>query len=253
MAHDTDLCGRYLYAVVEDQAEQELEVSGIDDGKVYTVSDGRLSAVVSDVANKRIRPQRRNIASHNAVLKFLLESKTVLPMAFGVIADGTNAVREILIHNRGPLIEQLERVAGMVEMGLRVVWDVPDFFEYFVSSHAELREVRDRIFAHPSSVGQSDKIELGRLFDFLLNEEREAHTDRVEEILAPLCTEIKRNALRNEQAVMNLACLVERKRIEAFEDGVFSAAALFDNHFVFDYNGPWAPHNFVELNLETRT
>ena len=24
----------------------------------------------------------------------------------------------------------------------------------------------------------------------------------------------------------------------------------FDNRVAFDFNGPWLPHNFVELNLE---
>jgi hypothetical protein len=27
------------------------------------------------------------------------------------------------------------------------------------------------------------------------------------------------------------------------------AAKLFDNHFSFDYNGPWPPYNFVNVNL----
>ena len=27
-------------------------------------------------------------------------------------------------------------------------------------------------------------------------------------------------------------------------------AGNLDNHYTFDINGPWAPHNFVELNLK---
>ena len=34
-----------------------------------------------------------------------------------------------------------------------------------------------------------------------------------------------------------------------FEEGVFEAAKLFDNNYTFDFNGPWAPHNFVDLNF----
>ena len=48
---------------------------------------------------------------------------------------------------------------------------------------------------------------------------------------------------------MNLACLVRRDAQEEFSAGVFEAAKLFDNNFTFDYSGPWAPHNFVELDL----
>ncbi len=34
-----------------------------------------------------------------------------------------------------------------------------------------------------------------------------------------------------------------------FEAGVIEAARSFDNHFAFDFNGPWPPHNFVEIEL----
>jgi hypothetical protein len=49
---------------------------------------------------------------------------------------------------------------------------------------------------------------------------------------------------------MNLACLVERPAMPQFESRVFEAAQQFDNNFAFDYNGPWAPHNFVEIDLK---
>ena len=49
---------------------------------------------------------------------------------------------------------------------------------------------------------------------------------------------------------MNLACLVDRDAVEKLEDGVFKAASLFDDNFAFDYNGPWAPHNFVDLEVK---
>jgi hypothetical protein len=48
---------------------------------------------------------------------------------------------------------------------------------------------------------------------------------------------------------MNLACLVDRDRMKDFEAGVVEAARGFDHHFSFDFNGPWPPHNFVEIEL----
>ena len=49
---------------------------------------------------------------------------------------------------------------------------------------------------------------------------------------------------------MNLACLLDRTSLGEFEAGVLEAAAYFDDNFAFDYNGPWAPHNFVEMEVE---
>jgi hypothetical protein len=48
---------------------------------------------------------------------------------------------------------------------------------------------------------------------------------------------------------MNLACLVNRADLERFEQAVLQAARPFDNNYAFDFNGPWAPHNFVEMDI----
>ena len=240
----------YLYAVVEAGAPRSYPSIGIDGSDVYTITEGRVAAVVSGLASPKIRPQRANLAAHQAVLKCLMADTTPLPMAFGTVATSPEAIRKILVRNQHAFEEQLKRVAGKVEMGLRVAWDVPNIFEYFVNTHAELRLARDRLVGARHEFTQEEKIELGRMFDRLLNDDREDHTRKVEHVLAPVCVEFKPNPCRNEHEVMNLACLVRRDVQEEFSGGVFAAAKLFDNNFSFDYSGPWAPHNFVELDLE---
>ena len=240
----------YLYAIAPESNGRSFGSIGLDGGTVYSITNGRVSAVVSDVPEK-LRPERRQLAAHQEVLKRLMgETAGILPVAFGVVADGPEAIRRILSRNQKPFLEQLHHVAGRVEMGLRVTWDVPNIFEYFVQTHPELRVARDRFFGGHREPAQDDKIELGRLFDRLLVEDREAHTERVVEMLTPSCVEISRNKPRTEREVVNLACLIGRAGREQFETAVFEAATLFDNHYAFDYNGPWAPHNFVDLTLD---
>ena len=240
----------YIYAVTIDAQGRTYGDFGIDGRMVYSIPVGRVAAVVSDLPSGVIRPERSRLAAHQEVLKKLMAEATPLPMSFGIVADSPEAVRKMLSRNQQALREQLRRVAGKVEMGLRVTWDVPNIFEYFVNTHPELRLARDRFLGGHREPTQEQKIEVGRMFDRLLNEDREAYADTVEGILAPHCMEIERNKCRNEREVMNLACLVERAAMPQFESGVFEAAQQFDNNFAFDYNGPWAPHNFVEIALE---
>jgi hypothetical protein len=174
---------------------------------------------------------------------------TPLPIAFGVIANNYKDIKKILSDYEDTFLEQLGRVANTVEMGLRVTWDVPNIFEYFVMTHHELSTARDQFLGTHYEPSQEAKIAVGRLFERALIEERDLHTEKVEEMLMPHCLEIKRNPPKNENEVMNLACLVERDAQEEFEAAIFETARLFDNNFAFDYNGPWAPHNFVDINL----
>lgn len=240
----------YIYAIVAGGEPRSYPSLGMQGKDVYTVTDGRVAAVISGLAGSKIRPERANLTAHQAVLKRLMADTTPLPMAFGTIAADAEAIRRILVRNQHAFQEQLQRVAGKVEMGLRVTWDVPNIFEYFVNTHTELRLARDRLMGARHEFTQEEKIELGRMFDRLLHDDREDHIRRVERVVGPLCVEFKSNQCRNEYEVINLACLVRRDTQEAFSAGVFAAAKLFDNNFAFDYNGPWAPHNFVDIDLE---
>lgn len=244
------LRGRYLYAIVSDSGKSSYGKLGINGGNVYTISDGGVAAVVSDFADQKIRPERRHFAAHQVVLRTLMGECDVLPMSFGIISKSPNAVRRILARNRDAIVSQLERVAGKVEMGLRVAWDVPNIFEYMVSIHPELTRARDHLLSLQRPPTQDEKIEIGRLFEELLESDRDKHTKRVEKSLSRRCSELKRNNCRDEREIMNLACLVSRTAQADFEAGVLEAACHFDDNYTFDYNGPWAPHNFVELAVD---
>lgn len=240
----------YIYAVISNAQDHSYGEVGVDGHDVYCIPVGRVAAVVSDLSSDKIRPERSRLSAHQQVLKKIMTETTPLPMAFGTLADNPEAVRKMLSRNQHAFLVQLNRVAGKVEMGLRVTWDVSNIFEYFVNIHPELRLVRDRLLGGQREPTQEQKIEVGRMFDRLLNEDRDAYAEKVEGILAPFCAEIDRNKCRNEREVLNLACLVERAARPEFESSVFEAAKQFDNNFAFDYNGPWAPHNFVETDLQ---
>jgi len=165
-----------------------------------------------------VRPQRTNIAAHQKELSALLAVTT-------------------------------ERVRGKVEMGLNVRWDLANIFEYFVDRHPPLKALRDTLYAGDREPPRDRKIELGRLFSQLLEEDRERYTAQVETVLQGCCAEIRRGEPRKEAEIMRLACLVGRTDQAAFEAAVFKAAQAFDDHYAFDFNGPWAPHSFVDVSI----
>ncbi len=242
--------GRYLYAIVDRGDDRSpLGIAGVDGGEVYAIGDDRIAAIVSDLSDKKVRPERRRLAAHHEVMRRLMADHTVLPMAFGLIADGPESVRRILRLNQDAFEEQLGRLRDKVEMGLRVTWDVPNIFEHLIAVHPELAAYRDQIFRGGREPSQEEKIELGRSFDRLLNADRQIAIDRVTHLMEPRCDAINVNKPRDERDVMNLACLVDRDRLKDFEAGVVEAARGFNNDYAFDFNGPWPPHNFVEVEL----
>lgn len=241
---------KYVYAIIDGTPRGEYGALGIEGNALEFISGRGVTSVVSAIDAERVRPERRNLAAHREVLRRLIaQEEAVLPICFGTIAAGPDEVAAMLTRHRTELARLLRRVAGMVEMGLRVAWEVANIFDYFIGIRPELRAARDRAFGHHAQPTQDEQIELGRTFERLLARERDDHTRTVEQALSACCTEIKRQPPRDEREVMNLACLVQRDRQAAFEAAVFEAASHFDNSFAFDYSGPWAPHSFAEMEI----
>ena len=241
---------KILYALCAAEGEIPIyKVKGLEAAAVYAIDNGELRAIVSDTLSPRVRPERRNITAHQAVLHYLMEHGTVLPMRFGVIARNADAIKKLLEANRKSIKEHIHRLSDRVEMGLRVSWDTSNIYEYFVSTHPVLREARDELYRTSDNIQRDQKVELGRLYESLRDADRKECAEKVKEVLSDYCEDIIENPAKKEKDVMNLACLVERKRMDEFAKGVFQASKLFDNVYLFDYTGPWAPHNFVSLDL----
>jgi hypothetical protein len=243
--------GTYLYAVLAGTQGVEVGAIGVEGGQVYCITTGALSAVVSRVSRTRLRPERKHLLAHQAVLRRVMEHVTVLPAAFGLVARSDEAVRARLRESEAMFQEQLSRVAGKMEMGLKVSWSAPDIFEYFVATHPELSAAREQLRGR-DDVGREELIAVGKLFERIREADRQAHGERVAAVLGARGIELKWNPPRGEHEVMNLSCLVPREGLDAFERAVEAAAADFDDHFTFEFNGPWAPHNFTELALTAR-
>ena len=243
--------GKYIYGFMRNGVKPTFTIPGIDGKPVFTISDNGVAAVVSDGPDGKLRPERKHLSAHHGVIKEIMKTLTILPVSFGVVADNEAGIKKILKLNHDSFISQLKRMEGKVEMGLKIDWDVENIFEFMVRKHRTLELFRDNIFLKPTGATQEEKLELGRMFETILNEDREKHIATVQDILKDYCCEIKVNKPKDEKTIMKLACLVEKTKLEQFEKGVFEAAKEFDDNYAFDFNGPWATHNFVDINLKT--
>jgi len=136
-------------------------------------------------------------------------------------------------------------------MILKVYWDTPNIFEYFVATHNELKRMRDRVFGRGRRPSRSQSIELGELFASLLQQARDRHTDRVTKALSHYCVDIHTIDSGEEKLILKAACLVEKGRVKRWEEGVEKVARLFDNNYCFKYGNPSIPYNFADVDLES--
>ncbi len=242
--------GKYLYGIIRTEGDKELGPIGLRRAQVYTIGFKNTAALVSDHPLTKIKPLRDSLAFHHQVIKEAIRDFTIIPVAFGHIVRSAREIRRLLEVNYPEIDEELNRLCNKVEMGLKILWDVENIFEYLVNRDKELRDFRDTIFGRSRQPTQGEKIELGRLFESKLNRERERHAERVLKVLSTYTLDGKVNPPTHEKMVMNGVFLVQKGKEAHFEEGVHRVAALFDGNFTFDYSGPWAPYNFIELELD---
>jgi hypothetical protein len=240
----------YLYAIVPSAIDLD-DLHGMNGAPVGLVDDGDIAAVVSSIGNEKIRPQRKNLASHQHILKSLVSITTPLPIKFGVIAENKVALKKMLEGYHDSLAEQLEYLHGTVEMGLHLNWNAPNIFEYIVNSHSELKAMREKVLSSNSLASRDDMIEIGYRFSQTLEGERQRHASTIQTTLTDCCLDTKTNSLRKESEVVSLSCLVSKDKLPEFEKAIYDMANLFNDDFGLNYNGPWAPHNFVDIHIDS--
>lgn len=244
------MTGAYIYAFLRAESVRDFvpgQLCGIDNEPVSLVVQDDLAAAVSATSAKKIRPQRKNLAAHQEIVTVLARNYDMLPVAFGLIADDTQQIARLMISHQSVLNEQIERVAGHVEMGVGLRWSVPNIIQYFVDRHEPLSQARQLIASGQAS--RDDQIALGQMFEKLLNEERQQCTAKFTELLQPLCKELDNQPPREESECMRLACLIRRDAEELFNEAIYKAASQFGEEFTVNFNGPWPPYSFVQLTL----
>jgi hypothetical protein len=241
--------GVYVYGITDAGESLPPALPGVDGRGVEMIAAGRLAAIVSRVSGRKIRAQRANLAAHHKLLQSLLARRAVVPCAFGTVADDEDQLCETLRVNQDSLAGQLDLLRGKVEMGLSVYWNTSNIFEFFIATNQELREMRDRAFRPGREPSLDERLELGRRFESLLEQCRQRHVEQVTEVLNPYCAAVRPVDPGQEQMIMKLVCLVRKEDQARFEQGVHEAARKFDDHYCFKYSGPWAPFDFVDVNL----
>jgi len=239
----------YVYAIGAADMLLPEGLAGLGGAPVRLCAVGRLAAIVSDTELDVVRPERRHLAAHQAVLTRLVTSADLLPMAFGMISDGEAAVRALLAEHVAVLSRQLARIAGRVEMAVRLRWQEDDTFRVFVERFPELRKRRDACFGGQREPAQMELLELGRTFEQLLLREREDKTSLALAMLGPVAAEVKNVEPSSERLMFDLNCLVGRDHESRFEVAVEELAGKLGDEFVLEVRGPWPPYNFVNVSL----
>lgn len=212
----------YVYAIGEPNTlAPGPDERGLARARLHALAHDGIAAVFSRHRSLRPEPNPTTLWQHEAVVERLMEYATVLPLRFGTMLAGTEALIAFLVEQHDDLTAGLQRVQGRVELGVRVLGEPP----------------RHR----PRGEGS------GRAY---LMARRDAHhrasraAEDVHEPLAAVAHEARVRTPAAPPAILAAAYLVDRADVEAFKAHVGSLAAARDDVSIV-CTGPWPPYSFV--------
>jgi hypothetical protein len=240
--------GAYLYGFTERSFQPPPGLRGLRDAPVGVIGFADLAAVVSDHPVQPLLPARRNVEPHHRVVREVSSQAALVPAAFGHVGDSPADILAVLRSHHDQIRQELVRLGGKSEMGMKVSWNVDNIFNHLVRINRDLREARDRVFRgrEPS---MNEKLQLGAQFEATLTVERQRLTPRILAAFQQVACDVFDTPPRDEKTICNTALLVERDRLDDFATALQHAATLFDASMTFESTGPWPPYSFVRLRL----
>lgn len=235
------------------QGEQfrRFSVSRVGETDVYTINQERIAAVVSDTEFTEIDPTRKNVQSHTVVQEELLKEHNLLPMGFGMVATDEGEVRRLLENNYDGLLGELHRLAGKIEVELKVFWEQEAVVKELQGENAKLSRLKAQINTASSPVEVQNLLSTaGKLVESIVCDWKTRYTELVYAILQELSFEAKVNNPVGIRNLLNASFLIEKSRESEFKEQVYKLDAKFQGKMNFKYVGPLPPYNFVNLKLE---
>jgi hypothetical protein len=199
----------YVYGVIENE-NLDLDINGVGGAnRAYTVDYQSLSAVVSDIDT--VEPERsdENVTRHDEVLQTILES------------DGGRTIVPMSF--------------GMGFKNKRTLKNV-------------LRNARPVFTRTLREIDGMVELGLKALTEEGASVDPEELAAEVEEQLDAISVNVVENELFSDRLVINRSYLVERVDREAFDEAIGEFEDAHEELLV-QYTGPWAPYNFVDIEI----
>ena len=200
---------RYVYGIIENEP-LTLDVEGVDGADtVYTVEYQKHAALVSDIGTMDPEQSDENVTAHDEVL------------------------RTVMMHGDGRTVVPMQ--FGMVFESNRALKNV--LRSGRIAFTRALREVSGKVELGVKVVAPEDG-----------DVDTEALRDAADAELEPLSVNVAEGDQFSDRLVLNRSYLVEREDQEAFDDAVDRVREADENATV-QYSGPWAPYNFVDIEI----
>jgi hypothetical protein len=237
--------GRYLYGIIETERRESFGNVGLGNSEVYTIQYEDIGAVVSDIPVD-YKVEIEETMTHEKTLRKVMETHTVIPMGFGVIAGNESEIINILKRGRMKFKNTLEKIDNKLQINVKISWDNAILMDIL----KENEEIQVLSAKAKETANQSLKIELGKKVKSALDERKNEYMKDIHSILGDLSIGSKQNKMTNQDTLMNASFLVDKEKEHKFYDKLQELEKKYEKKIKYLCIGPLPPYNFTEIEIK---
>jgi gas vesicle protein GvpL/GvpF len=239
----------YVYAVTWTACAIRAPSGGVGDAAVRGIVSGELAALTSPVESVQVRARRRDLTRHSGVIAAAFRNGTVIPLRFGTVFAGPEAVvDELLEPRRQELTRLLNELDGLAEVRVTALYREPAILAEIVSSEPRIARLREATRTRPEAASRALRLELGQLVASAFIDRADADARALVERLRPFARDVAVEERLTELEVVRASFLVELAELGRFDAALEEFARRNQDRMQLKEVGPLAPHSFVSLS-----
>ena len=234
----------YIYAIIDSASGMNEPIKGLGEATVYNIPYRDIGIMVSDIDSQIQIKAEGSILQHEKVVEALMDRFTVLPMRlYTVFSKKEELLLKVKDHYED-FTENLDRVRGKHEYGIKVIWPGNIIKERIVNAHKN-----GGVPASPAQPGTKfmkekfEKYKIGKEFE----EEADRCITIVDGFLKRHASEKKLEKLKTENLLLSAAYLVNKEKSDDFKKA-FEELKGSGGDLKYLVSGPWPAYNFITLS-----
>jgi len=241
--------GCYVYGILPGDAELTEEVYGVGDRGVKLVRSGELAALVSEVDLAAPLGTPRDFQAHKELLDSIITGSPVLPLRFGAVLTGEDAVgEELLDPHHDEFVKVLEELDGQLQYVVKGRYAEQAILQEILSGNPEAAELREQIRGKDPDATREERIRLGEIINSAVAAMREEDTNAMLSRMEGHCTASFVRDPTHELDAAHVAFLVAEGEADEAEQVVDDVAADWEGRIDVRLLGPMAPYDFVSTS-----
>jgi hypothetical protein len=242
--------GLFLYGIVPSDVEPTPDAEGVGSppGEVTAIRQGDLAVLVSEVGLEERIGRPADLTAYQRLLDATAAIAPVLPVRFGTVVTGEDAVDDLLDAHHDRFAAALAELEDHVQYAVHGRFDEEEFIGGFLAQNPPAAALADQVRGRSEVECRDERIRLGEMIAQAVELRREAENRDLIDAVGRYAVANAARPPSHELDAVNVAFLVgtddEAEFIRAVEDFADRRRDLIRMRLL----GPLAPYDFVSAH-----